>query len=290
MLKDRVRTLSYRDAILQNKHLFKDKVVLDVGCGTGILSMFASKAGAKLVIGVDMSDMIDSARDIVAENGFGEDKIVLLKGKMEEVVLPVSQVDIIISEWMGYCLLYESMLDTVLAARDRYLAPDGLLFPDEATLYVAALEDGAYKEEKIHFWENVYGFRMSCIQARVQQEPLVDIVPPERVASSASPFLRLDLKRITKADLSFENAPFQVALTRDDYIHAFVLFFDVRFTACHVPIRLPTGPMDTPTHWKQTVLYLRDVLLGRKGDQVHGTIGIRPSTTTCANLLPYFIP
>lgn len=38
--KDEVRTKSYRDAIYQNKHLFKDKVVLDVGCGTAILSMF----------------------------------------------------------------------------------------------------------------------------------------------------------------------------------------------------------------------------------------------------------
>lgn len=38
--KDEVRTKSYQNAIYQNKHLFKDKVVLDVGCGTGILSMF----------------------------------------------------------------------------------------------------------------------------------------------------------------------------------------------------------------------------------------------------------
>jgi len=52
MLKDEVRTLTYRNAIYHNKHLVKDKVVLDVGCGTGILSMFAAKAGAKLVIGV----------------------------------------------------------------------------------------------------------------------------------------------------------------------------------------------------------------------------------------------
>jgi protein arginine N-methyltransferase 1 len=42
MLKDDVRTRSYRDAIYQNRHLFKDKVVLDVGCGTSILSMCAS--------------------------------------------------------------------------------------------------------------------------------------------------------------------------------------------------------------------------------------------------------
>ena len=47
MLKDEVRTRSYMNAILQNKHLFKGKVVLDVGCGTGILCMFAAKAGAK---------------------------------------------------------------------------------------------------------------------------------------------------------------------------------------------------------------------------------------------------
>ena len=52
MLKDEVRTITYRNAMYHNRHLFKDKVVLDVGCGTGILSMFAAKAGAKHVIGV----------------------------------------------------------------------------------------------------------------------------------------------------------------------------------------------------------------------------------------------
>ena len=52
MLKDEVRTGAYKNAILLNRHLFKDKVVLDVGCGTSILCMFAAKAGAKHVIGV----------------------------------------------------------------------------------------------------------------------------------------------------------------------------------------------------------------------------------------------
>lgn len=52
MLKDEVRTRSYRNAIYQNKHQFKDKIVLDIGCGTGILCLFAAKAGAKKVIGV----------------------------------------------------------------------------------------------------------------------------------------------------------------------------------------------------------------------------------------------
>jgi protein arginine N-methyltransferase 1 len=106
------------------------------------------KAGAKHVIGVDMSTIIEKAREIVEANGMS-DKITLLQGKMEEVVLPFPKVDIIISEWMGYFLLYVSMLDTVLYARDKYLVKDGLIFPDKATIFMAGIEDGEYKEEKI---------------------------------------------------------------------------------------------------------------------------------------------
>ena len=64
MLQDTVRTNGYMRAILNNPDIFRDKVVLDVGCGTGILSMFAAKAGAKLVIAVDMSNIIDQAIQI----------------------------------------------------------------------------------------------------------------------------------------------------------------------------------------------------------------------------------
>jgi type I protein arginine methyltransferase len=75
--------------------------------------------------------------------------ITLVKGKLEDVELPIKEFDVIVSEWMGYFLLYESMLDTVLLARDKYLKPDGLLFPDQASIYVAGIEDEDYKAEKI---------------------------------------------------------------------------------------------------------------------------------------------
>lgn len=106
------------------------------------------KAGAKHVIGVDMSTIIEKAQEIVNLNGMAE-KITLLQGKMEDVRLPYPKVDIILSEWMGYFLLYESMLDTVLYARDHYLVAGGLIFPDKAKIYMAGIEDGDYKEEKI---------------------------------------------------------------------------------------------------------------------------------------------
>ena len=77
---------------------------MDVGCGTGILCMFAAKAGAKKVIGVDMSNIINQAKIIVKDNNL-DHIITLLNGKMEEVILPVEKVDIIVSE-VRKCLIF----------------------------------------------------------------------------------------------------------------------------------------------------------------------------------------
>ena len=88
------------------------------------------------------------SRNIIKENNL-EDKITIINGLVEEITLPVEKVDIIISEWMGYFLLYESMLDSVLYARDRWLAPDGIMMPDTATMFIAALDDGDYYKKKL---------------------------------------------------------------------------------------------------------------------------------------------
>lgn len=103
MIKDNIRTDTYKDAILRNTHLFEGKVVMDVGCGTGILSIFAVRAGARHVIAVDCSDIAIWAKRIIKENRM-EDKITVVKQKMEEITeLPngIKQVDVIVSEWMG---------------------------------------------------------------------------------------------------------------------------------------------------------------------------------------------
>merc|ERR1740139_1895433 len=249
MLKDRVRTEAYMNAIYNNKHLFRDKVVLDVGCGTGILSMFAAKAGARRVIGIDCAAIIHQAREIVAANGLS-DVVTLVQGRVEDVVLPdgIEQVDIIISEWMGYFLLYESMLDTVLIARDKWLTRGGLLFPDKASLFLVAIEDADYKREKMDFWDNVYGFDMSCVKRLAMQEPVVDVCDAEQICTSASCVLSIDLATVSLEDLAF--------------------------SACHKPVMLSTSPRAPYTHWKQTVLYLDEVLVVNAGESLEGEIRV----------------
>eukprot|EP00815_Leptocylindrus_aporus_P006142 CAMPEP_0116070094 /NCGR_PEP_ID=MMETSP0322-20121206/12779_1 /TAXON_ID=163516 /ORGANISM="Leptocylindrus danicus var. apora, Strain B651" /LENGTH=428 /DNA_ID=CAMNT_0003557785 /DNA_START=437 /DNA_END=1720 /DNA_ORIENTATION=+ len=253
MLKDEVRTKTYQAAILKNRHIFKDKVVLDVGCGTGILSMFAAQAGAKHVYGVDSSGIIEQARHIVARNGF-QARISLIHGKIEEVELPVQSVDIIISEWMGYFLLYESMLDTVLFARDKWLTKDpkspGVIFPDKAVMFIGAIENttDGIKSDRVDFWKNVYGFDMSPIKDIAIQEPIVDIVSPKAVISDCTPILTLDLLKCTKENLTFKSR-FCLEASRNDYLSGFVSYFEVGFTQIHKPIGFSTAPFSKYTHW-----------------------------------------
>nr|BAJ12167.1 putative arginine methyltransferase [Coprinopsis cinerea] len=275
MLKDSVRTGSYRSAIVNNPHLFKGKTVLDVGCGTGILSMFAAKAGAKHVTGIDMSNIIDLAQKIIEANGF-KDTITLVKGKLEETELPLKEYDIIISEWMGYFLLYESMLDTVLLARDKYLKKGGLIFPDTAIMYISAIEDQEYKEEKINFWENVYGFDYSCIKDIALREPLVDTVELKAVVTDPYMLKHIDLLTAKKEDLTFE-APFTLKATRDDYIHAFLAWFDISFECTHKKVKFSTGPHAQYTHWKQTVFYTPETITVNRGDTITGKVTCAPN-------------
>ena len=275
MLKDTVRTKTYMHAILNNPQVFKDKIVLDVGCGTGILSMFAAKAGAKHVYGIDCSGIVKQAKEIVSKNGF-DDVITIIQGKVEEVVLPVDKVDIIISEWMGYFLLYESMLDTVIYARDTWLVKDGVMFPDKATIYVSAIEDGNYKEEKIEFWNDVYGFDMSCIRELAMNEPLVDTVEADAVLANSCPILDIDITTVTKEELAFKSN-FSIVCNRQDYCHALVAYFDCSFTQCHKTISFSTGPAAAYTHWKQTVFYLQEQLMVSAGDVITGTVACAPN-------------
>eukprot|EP00834_Sanchytrium_tribonematis_P007275 NODE_636_length_5161_cov_0.504544.p2 type:complete len:366 gc:universal NODE_636_length_5161_cov_0.504544:2446-3543(+) len=281
MLKDEVRTNSYRKAIMFNKHLFQNKVVLDVGCGTGILSMFASKAGARKVYAVDNANIIFQAEQIMKNNGFTN--IECIKGKMEEIELP-EKVDIIISEWMGYFLLYESMMPTVLYARDKFLNEDGLILPDRCTMEIAMIEDAEYKDEKIDFWDDVYGFDYSCLKPIVLREPLVDTVNANAVSTKSCTMMDINLYTVTAEDLKDINLKFKIHATRNDMAHAFVVWFDT-FFQLDKEISFSTSPFAKYTHWKQSILYTKEPMALLKDDVIEGTIHIEPSKKSGRDLL-----
>ena len=132
MLQDRTRTGLYFEAITSQLRSIniKDKIVLDVGTGTGILAMFAAKAGARKVYAVEASAMAHSAKELIKANGL-DSVIEVLHGKVEKIELPGkdTKVDVIVSESMGFMLLHERMLEVFCVARDRFLKPGGLMLP-----------------------------------------------------------------------------------------------------------------------------------------------------------------
>ncbi|XP_005952958.2 protein arginine N-methyltransferase 3 [Haplochromis burtoni] len=274
MLKDKVRTESYRDFMYSNPEVFRDKVVLDVGCGTGILSMFAAQAGAKKVIAVDQSEIIYQAMDIVRSNQL-EDKITLIKGRIEDIKLPVEKVDIIISEWMGYFLLFESMLDSVLYARDLYLADGGSVYPDLCNISLAAVGDVQKHQERIAFWDDVYGFNMTCMKKAVVPEAVVEVLKADTLISEPTVIQTIDCNRVCLSELEF-SSDFHLKITNTTDCTAIVGYFDIFFDkGCSNKVMFSTGPQVTKTHWKQTVFLLEKPVSVQAGEELQGKITVR---------------
>ena len=268
MIKDNTRTSSYRNAIFHNKHLFEGKTVLDVGCGTGILSLFAAKAGAKKVIGVDNSNIAHLARKVVVDNNL-QDTILILKGKVEEVELPVKEVDVIISEWMGFCLFYESMLDSVLFARDKWLTAGGLIFPDIVKLYLLGISDNHDKHRDLQHYGQQYQIDLSALKDLARKDILVAAVDPSKVVTDKFRLKTFNLQTDSKKDIKVD-INFSLNMKKASVLNVLVIFFDVIFSHCHKEV----NKYVLLTSQIKTFLFLGEVLYSpRQPDTLAADLG-----------------
>ncbi|KAF0689684.1 Aste57867_18889 [Aphanomyces stellatus] len=260
MLQDHVRTSAYERAMIQNASDFAGKVVLDVGTGSGILAFFAIKAGAKRVYGVELSAMADFAKKLISENGLS-DKIVIVKGKMEEVELP-EMVDVVISEPMGFFLVHERMLETYVLGRSKWMKPGGLMFPTIGTMFVCPFtDDSIYQEQmaKASFWRqrDFYGLDLNCLIEEAMEnhfsQPVVGYFSPSILISASPVHHVLDFRSANPDELLSFDIPFRFVCNKTAILHGLACWFTVDFIGTSATIVLSTGPWDTGTHCTQEV-------------------------------------
>lgn len=286
MVRDQARTDAYRKAILDNRHLFEGNTVMDVGAGTGILSLFAKQAGAKKVYAVEASGMVEVLREIVKLND--EDGVIeVIHGKAEDVDLEGGvKVDIMISEWMGFYLLHESMLDSVIMAREKHLDEDGLMFPSHARILAAPCVMEQWVQEQFSDWSQVYGFNMTPMAQKAMEtrlgsgQPEILSLEGSNLLAQPEEVMLLDLRWVGKEEVSRYTDRKFVSITKSGSLHGLAVWFEVTFrpavydedvAAKITEVVLGTGPRDPKTHWKQTVLLLLGQGIGEvEEDEVIG--------------------
>ncbi|CAJ1079212.1 LOW QUALITY PROTEIN: protein arginine N-methyltransferase 2-like [Xyrichtys novacula] len=281
MLSDKSRTEAYRQVILSNSASLRNKVVMDLGCGTGIISLFCAQlAEPSLVYAVEASSMADYTRQLVKQNGC-EEVVTVLQARAEEVELP-EQVDVLVSEWMGNCLLFEFMVESVLQARDCWLREGGVMWPSSAALTLVPCQAHSYYEEKMAFWERPYGLDFTPLQPLAQQEfftkpKFSHLIEPADCLATPSDVILLDMYTLQVKDLEEIKGQFHFCVDKPGSFHGFTAWFTVHFDSLETggaTVELNTGPHAEPTHWKQTLFMLDKPVSVCVGDSISGTIAL----------------
>ncbi|KAG5178611.1 S-adenosyl-L-methionine-dependent methyltransferase [Tribonema minus] len=300
MLTDHRRMQAYHGAIMQNRGLFAGKRVLDVGTGSGILALWCAKAGAAKVFAVEYTDMAKHARKLIEANG-ASDIVEVIQSSVEALQLD-GPVDIIISEWMGYFLLRESMLDSVVRARDRWLAPGGLMFPSHATMYWGLVSDeedrlakAAEYLQSTQEWHRFkremrqyYDCDMNVLEGVYEEEQKGYYIlssfwaelQPDQCVGQGAMIKHFDMHTCTLEDVQgVEETPFRINVEHDCRVSGFAGWFtaDFRGTEANplpVPVLLSTAPDNGYTHWGQQVFYLEVPHWVPRGGAVEGTLAL----------------
>ncbi|XP_036965035.1 protein arginine N-methyltransferase 2 isoform X2 [Acanthopagrus latus] len=258
MLSDKSRTEAYRQVVLSNSASLRNKVVMDLGCGTGIISLFCAQlAQPSGVYAVEASSMAEYTRQLVKQNSC-EEVVTVLQGRAEEIELP-EQVDVLVSEWMGNCLLFEFMVESVLLARDRWLKDGGVMWPSSAALTLVPCQANSYYAEKMAFWERPYGLDFTPLQPLAQQEffakpKFSHLIEPNDCLTVPCDVILLDMYTLQVKDLEEIKGQFHFCVEKSGVFHGFTAWFTVHFKSLEAggaTVELNTGPNSENPVWRR---------------------------------------
>lgn len=243
MLADDARLDAYDAAI--RELVRPDSAVADAGTGTGVLACLAARAGARKVYGVDRSDLLDVASQIVERSGLA-DRVSLVRGDLRTVGLP-EPVDLIITETFGAMALAEGSPGDVAAFAARCLAPGGRVMPSGVQLWLAPVRDRALLDEAFAAFAPARGVDFTPLAEMARGRSISREVPSASLAHPGLCFARLDYPDTPWPEARLEFGPLGTPVGRET-LTGFAGWFVLELSPS---VRLATGPADPLTHWRQ---------------------------------------
>jgi len=296
MLRDYYRVMSYKSAIAAN---VAGRDVVEIGCGTGILSIFAAKAGARKVTAIEESSIAELAREMFDANECGS--IVELRlGNSRDIELDVPA-DVLIHEIIGFDPLNENVLPYIADARERLLRKGGRLIPHRLEVLCVGIEVADKEPTKVERsiaearqFAGMYGLdfqpflsRLASIHPRAFTPPIEAFDGAQltrRILSAECRLLDIDFHQASAGD--FDGATTQVLKIREPgLLGALLVYFRAHLDETTM---VSNGPFVPPTSWGHDVRGLSKLIPVREGDEVPLTfvigteMGKQTVTVDCA--------
>lgn len=256
MMNDRWRNEAYDVAISRAIRRFREStgrspLVLEIGAGSGLLSMMAARAGAEHVVACEMVRPVAvAAAEIVARNGFS-DRVTIHHKKSSDLVVGVElprRADLLVSEIFDAGLLGEYVLGALSHAREHLLQPGAVIVPARASVWMMPIESREVHEYFRADNANACGFDLGLFNrfAKLTYEQLA--LRRYAFEALADPVTVLDFD--FTADVPDRERVISVTPTRSGHLHAWVFWFTLDFDG---ETFFDTGPYSERTCWAQAV-------------------------------------
>jgi len=235
--------------------------VAEIGCGPGVFSLLACRAGARRVFAIESDDSIQFARQLAAANGF-EDRIEFFQSDSRKTELP-ERVNVIVSDIRGVLPLHDHAISSLEDARQRLLAPGGIMIPLRDTLKAAVIEADEYYSRLISPWQkSVPGVDLSPALSPIVNQSYGSSFKKDQLLSQPQNWGLLDYTVGAPARVA---AKLEFSAARDGTAHGLCLWFETQLLG---DIGYSSGPGGAATIYGQILLPWLDPVAVSEGQEI----------------------
>ncbi|MGI9667889.1 MAG: 50S ribosomal protein L11 methyltransferase [Acidimicrobiia bacterium] len=261
MLSDSVRTESFMQAIL--KTVQSGDVVVDIGCGTGVLSMFAAMAGARHVYAIEREDIIGVASDIASANGLS-DRVTFIHGASDEIELP-ELADVVISETIGNVGFDEGIIEWAVDAKARLSKPEARFIPIDVGVQASVVEV-PHDVEMVQRWsEPLLSLDFSPLRRLAVNNVMWAEFSPVALLAEPANMISARIGEVPELD-----GAATLRIRRKGTIHGLGVWFT---SSLSDEISITNRPPNAVPSWEQGLFPLEEPIAVAKGDEIPIALG-----------------